>query len=430
MYQQQIIAQTRPQPFGHLILWLTVLLLISAGVWAYHAELDEVTRGYGRVIPSGHVQIVQNLEGGIIAELNVQAGDVVERGQVLLRIDDTRFASSYRESQLKVADLAARLARLQAEAEGKTFTLPDTLTDTEQQAAFARELSLSQSRANTLQATLDILQQQKQQKELEVKELKTRQTQLESSYQLARKELNITEPLVKKGVMSEIELLRLQREVNTLRGDLNTVKASIPRAQAGVQEVNEKIEEARLYFRNQALQALNELQLEASQLDESSETLKDRVTRTAVRSPVHGTIKQVKVNTIGGVVQPGMDLVEIVPLEETLLVEARLRPADIAFLHPGLSAVVKLTAYDFAIYGGLSAQLAHISADSLLDERNEPYFLIQVRTTRNYLGSEKKPLPIMPGMTAQVDILTGKKTVWNYLLKPINKAWHNALTER
>lgn len=429
MYQQRVIADTRPRPLGHLILWSTLLFFLAAGMWAYHAELDEVTRGQGRVIPSSHVQIVQNLEGGIIAELNAKAGDIVEKDQVLLRIDDTRFASSYRESQLKAADLEARLARLQAESQGKTFSLAKNL-NTEQKIAFQRELTLYQSSQQTLQANLAILQQQKQQRQLEIKELNSRRSQLQNSHQLAKKELNITEPLVKKGLMSEVDLLRLQREVSTLRGDLDTVSNSIPRVKAGVEEVEQKIKETRLLFQNKALQELNELQLESSQLTESSETLKDQVVRTAVRSPMRGTVKQVKITTVGGVVQPGMDLVEIVPLEDNLLVEARLRPADIAFLRPGLAAVVKLTAYDFSIYGGLKATLEQISADSLLDERGEPYFLIRVRTERNYLGTAEQPLPISSGMIAQVDILTGKKTVWAYLLKPINRAWHNALQER
>ncbi|OUD14391.1 HlyD family type I secretion periplasmic adaptor subunit [Thioflexithrix psekupsensis] len=429
MYQKRVIQHTRPSYYSHLILWMSLLLMTLISVWAYHAELDEVTRGYGRVIPSSHLQVVQNLEGGIIAELNVKAGDIVEKDQVLLRIDDTRFASSYRESQLKAVDLEARLARLQAESQEKKFTIPKSL-NAEQKIAFEREYQLYQSRQQTLQANLDVLNQQKQQRELEVKELKTRRTQIQNNQKLIQKELNITEPLVKKGVMSEIDLLRLQRENTTLRGDLETINASIPRVEAGVREVVQKIVEARSNFRNQAVRELNELQLEASQLSESSETLKDRVVRTAVRSPVRGTVKQVKMTTIGGVVQPGMDLVEIVPLEDSLLVEARVRPADIAFLRPGLAAMVKLTAYDFSIYGGLTAHLEHISADSLLDERGDSYFLIRVRTEKNYLNHLQQSLPIMPGMTAQVDILTGKKTVWSYLLKPIHRAWHNALQER
>ncbi|EIJ41421.1 type I secretion membrane fusion protein, HlyD family [Beggiatoa alba B18LD] len=420
---------TQPSTSTHLILWLSALFLLLAGIWANYAELDEVTRGMGKVIPSSQVQIVQNLEGGIISELPVKAGDIVEKGQILLRIDDTRFSSSYRENNVGIAELQAKIARLSAEAEGKPFALPAKIPE-EQQSFFKNELALANSRQQALQANIDILLQQKRQKTQEINELKSKLTQLQQSYELAKKELNITEPLVKKGVMSEVELLRLQREATDLKGNAESIRLSIPRAETAVDEIERKIKELTATFRAGALAELNDNKAELAKNTESGLALQDRVTRTLVRSPVKGTIKRVKVTTIGGVVQPGMDLVEIVPLEDTLLIEAQIRPSDIAFLHPGQPAMIKFTAYDFSIFGGLSATLEHISADTIMNERNEAFFLIQLRTTQNFLKNGDKNLPIITGMTANVDILTGKKTLLNYLLKPIKKVHDEALRER
>lgn len=429
MREYQVLIQQDRAIFGHLIIWFSLLFFIVAGIWANYAMLDEVTRGAGKVIPSSHIQVVQNLEGGIVSELLVKAGDVVEQGQILLRIDDTRFASSFRESQVKVQGLQAKIARLTAESQGVAFQIPKDLP-AEQRDVFQNEFSLAQSRQKEVQATLNILQQQKNQKQHEIGELRSKVGQLQRSYELVLKELRLTEPLVKKGLASEVELLRLQRQVSELKGGLDSTRLSIPRAESSVSETDRKMEELGVNFRTNAISELNDNKAELSRITQSNFALEDRVTRTAVRSPVRGTIKQVKVTTVGGVVQPGMDLIEIVPLEDKLLIEAQIRPADIAFLHPNQPAMVKLTAYDFSIFGGLPAHLEHISADSITNERGESFFLIRVRTERKYLGAEDKPLPIMSGMTASVDILTGKKSLLDYLLKPIKKAHDQALRER
>jgi len=403
MREYKYLLDSSPPKFSHLILWITVLFVATAGVWAHYSTLDEVTRGNGKVIPSRHVQIVQNLEGGIISEINVKEGDIVKKGQVLLRIDDTRFSASMRESQVTSAAMEAKIARLTAETQGKPFKLPRRLKKSQRELFFS-ERALTQSRQKELQANINILIQQKNQKRHEINELKSRQRQLQHSYNLAQRELKITVPLVKKGVMSEVELLRLQREASTLKAELESTRLSIPRAKAAIAEAERKIEELKISFRTSALAELNEIKAELSRISESKRALEDRVRRTAVRSPVKGTVKQLKVNTIGGVVQPGSDLIEIVPLEDTLLMEAQIRPSDIAFLHPGQKAMVKFTAYDFSIFGGLKASLEHISADTIINERGEPFFLIRLRTDRNYLGSIESPLPIIAGMTVNVDI--------------------------
>ena len=250
------------------------------------------------------------------------------------------------------------------------------------------------------------------------------------SYALLKQELDMSEPLAAEGAISEVEILRLKRSTNDLRGELEATRLAIPRIQSELEEMHNKIEDLDISFRTQARSELNELQAELSGVEETLHSQEDRVTRTVVRSPVRGEVKQIKVSTIGGVIQPGMDLLEIVPLEGTLLVEAHVRPADIAFLRPDQDAQVKLTAYDYAIYGGIPAKLEHISADTITDERGDSFFLIRVRTDRNYLGPAENPLKIIAGMTAVVDVMTGKKTVLDYLLKPVLRAREMALREK
>ncbi|RKZ81512.1 MAG: HlyD family type I secretion periplasmic adaptor subunit, partial [Candidatus Parabeggiatoa sp. nov. 1] len=396
MREYKYLLDSGPPRFSHLILWMTVLFFITAGFWAHYSTLDEVTRGNGKVIPSRHVQVVQNLEGGIVSEILVKEGDIVEQSQVLLRIDDTRFAASMRESQVTSSAMEAKIARLTAEARGRSFRLPRKLTKSKREL-FINERTLTQSRQKELQASINVLNQQKNQSKHEINKLKSKQRQMQHSYDLAQRELTITEPLVKKGVMSEVELLRLQRDASAIMTELENARLSIPRAKAAIAEADRKIEELKIGFRTRALTELNDIKAELSRISESKQALEDRVTRTAVRSPVKGTVKQVKVTTIGGVIQPGMDLIEIVPLEDTLLIEAEIRPSDIAFLHPGQEARVKFTAYDFSIFGGLKASLEHISADTIINERGEPFFQIRLRTEHSQLGTKEKPLPIIAG---------------------------------
>jgi len=414
---------------GRFILWGTIIFLALAIIWADRAELDEVTRGEGKVIPSRQIQVIQNLEGGIISELLVQEGDIVNIGQPLIKIDDVRFSSSFRESRMRLLALQAKAGRLKAEAADKPFEPSDALKK-ERPEVVRRELELYQSRQQQQSATINILQQQIRQRRQELSELAARKSQLRTNHELANRELELTRPLVAQGAISEVEVLRLERTVNELKGDLDSTTYAIPKAQSKHEEAQRKVEEVKLTYLNEVRGELNEVQSEISGLTESNLALADRVRRTIVRSQVKGQVNRLLVNTVGGVIQPGMDLVEVVPIEDSLLVEARIRPSDIGFLHPGQKAVVKFSAYDFAIYGGLEAKLEYISADSLTDEQGDPYYLVKVRTKKNYLGDDKDPLAIIPGMMAGVDILTGKKTVLEYLLKPVLRAKEYALRER
>jgi adhesin transport system membrane fusion protein len=418
-----------PRGFAHLLLLVIVAFFVTALAWASWAELDEVTRGEGKVIPSSQVQVVQNLEGGIVAELLVREGAIVERGQVLVRIDDVRAASHLRESRTRHLALLGALGRLQAEVEETALAFaPEVLA--EAPGIAQNERALYSARKEALQSELEVLRSQATQRRQELSELTTRLGQLERSYALAAEELEITEPLAASRVISKVQLLRLKRQVNDLAGELEAAHLAVPRIEAALEEADRRVEERYLGFRAEAQRELNAVQAEAAAMQEAMAAEADMVSRTEVRSPVRGTVKQLFVNTVGGVIQPGEDLIEIVPLEDNLLVEARVRPPDIAFLHPGQPAVVKVTAYDFAIYGGLNAVVEDISADTITDERGESFYRVRVRTDDGALHGADEPLPIIPGMTTQVDILTGEKTVLDYLLKPILRARDRALRER
>jgi adhesin transport system membrane fusion protein len=322
---------------------------------------------------------------------------------------------------------------LSAEAGSSAFVAPAAL---EGKAArlVAEERALYASRQKQLDANEVVLRQQAEQRGLELNEKKAKEAQLTQSLDLVERELAMTRPLVKEGVVSPVDVLRLERQASDLKGERDAARISIPRLEAAQEEVRKKIDELRAHFRAEANEELNKARAEQSALSAANTALDDRVKRTAVRAPVAGIVKRLKVNTVGGVVQPGQDLLEIVPLADTLLVEARVRPADIAFLRVGQDALVKLTAYDYSIYGGFRATLEHISADTLTTEapgeRPESFYQIRVRTKDKVPQSGGRPLPILPGMVATVDIQTGKRSVLHYLLKPIIKTKDMALRER
>ena len=433
MSETSAAAMRAAHPRAHWILLASLAFVVVALVWAGMAEIDEITVGQGQVIPSSKVQIVQNLEGGIVAEILAEPGQVVNRGQPLMRIDDTRFPSSYREGEAKDSALRTRIARLEAEASLRPFAPPpDLVRDNPELVQQERELF--ESRGRDFAAGLAVLQRQAEQRKQELAETQARDTQLQQSYDFVLQELAMTRPAAEKGVISKVELVRLERQANDLSGELEVARLRVPRLMAAEREVREKTEQYVAEFRSAASRELSEARANQSMVSASNVALVDRLARTIVRAPVAGTIKQVKVTTVGGVVQPGMDLIEIVPLDDTLLVEARVRPRDIAFLRPGLDAMVKLSAYDFSIYGGLAGRVEHISADAIVDDRPgvtpESYYLVRVRTSQGSHGAGKGKLRVIPGMQATVDIRTGRRTVLQYLLKPMLRAKENALRER
>jgi adhesin transport system membrane fusion protein len=475
-------------PLPHLSLITITTFITIALVWASFATVEEVTSGFGKVIPSGHVQVIQNLEGGILSKLVAREGQIVKKDQILLRIDDTSASATYRDYETHRAALVAGITRLEAEAENKPLVFPQDLR--KKFADMIRtERNLYQSRKETLAASLKSLRDsyaaafkeyqglqgtvtrlaaeaegktprfpadlRKQQPLLVQAEMALyrarRKTLLENigstrrSLDLKLKELKLNKPLVAKGIVSEIEALRLEREVNDLRGqiaekensyrqraaqELSEKKGELLRLQRQTTDLKARIDDRVNQFRTAAREDLNIKNAELARLEEAMVSTQDRVRRTVVRSPVRGTVKKVYVNTIGGVIKPGMDILEIVPLDDTLVVEAKIKPTDIAFISPQQKATVKITAYDYSTYGGLDGLVEHISADTITEDSGEAYYLVRVRTEKNHILKDGKPLPIIPGMTASVDILTGKRTILQYLVNPFLKVRHSALRER
>ncbi len=409
------------------------VLLKSLGIafalfvmWAAVAQIDEVTRGEGKVIPSRQVQVLQSLDGGFVSEILVREGEIVQPEQMLLRIDETRFVSSVKESRVQYLALAAKAARLRALTEGKPLDMPAEVIKEDPRTA-EEERRLYESRREELDAQVTIARQQLAQRQQELNELRAKYENAARAYELTSKELSVTKPLINSGAVSEVELLRLERDVARFRGEKDMASAQIGRVQAAITEANRKIQEVELAFRNESGKDLADTMAKLNSLSEGSVALSDKVKRSVLRSPVKGTVKRLLVTTVGGVVQPGKDVIEIVPLEDNLLLEAKVQPRDIAFLRPGQRSVVKFSAYDFSIYGGLEGVLEHIGADTVTDEKGNAFYIVRVRTNKSTLGEN---LPIIPGMVAEVDIITGEKSVLTYLLKPVLRAKARAFSER
>ena len=415
--------------FAYVLSLTIFFLLLSFLFWANQADIDEVTRGLGQVIPSQRVQIIQNLEGGILEEILVGENQIVQKGDVLVRINNTLAASQYRDANNQAIEHEAALLRLTAEVEEKKLIFPEKFADHPQLQQDQK--NIYNSRQKQLSSELNVLKSQQSQKQQEIAEMKGRQKQLRQSLVVAQRQLDIAKPLWKQQLYPEVDYLKLEREVITLKGDIEALQLGLPRMKQAADEAKQRMQQRKAEFRSQALDELSRRRVELKSMQETISAGKDRVTRTDVRSPVRGTTKQINANTIGGVIRPGEPIMEVVPLDDTLLIEARIRPADIAFLHPGQAAMIKITAYDFSIYGGLQGIVEQISADTIQGENEqESFYKVKLRTRTNALTYRGAKLPIIPGMTASIDILTGQKTVLDYLLKPILKAKQNALRER
>lgn len=374
---------------ANFLLFSIVGVIVALIAWAANAKIDEVTKGQGKVIPSSSIQTIQNLEGGIVAEIFIREGSRVEKGEIIVRIDDTLSASSYRENLAKSQAFRAALARLDAEAKQlNEIVFPEALKEIRQDL-IQRETTLFNKRRSDLAEQRGIL---------------------DRSLKLASDELTMTVPLVQKGIVSRVEQLRLEREVNELEGKLKDL-------------IGTRLREA--------MEQYNEIQAQDEELSEMLQGREDRVQRTSVRSPIAGTVNKIYMNTIGGVIQPGEPIADIVPENGTLLVEAKIRPSDIAFISPGQEATLKFSAYDFSIYGGLKGTVENISADTIQDEVDkEHYYMIKVRNDLGKLVKDGHELPLIPGMVVEVDVLTGQRTVLQYLTKPFHRMRFNALRER
>lgn len=419
------VGTQRAQKLVRSALLVVVLLII----WASFAKVDEVTKGEAKVIPSKQLQVIQSLDGGVVSEILVKEGQVVEAGQLLLKIDETRATSGVRESAAQVFSLRVKLARLKALSGGTAFSPPVPRDgDLEEARIVEEERQLYDARRSELSALVGISEQQLAQRRQEQAEARARRDSAARSMELAQQELNKTRPLLATGAVSEVDVLRLDREVSRARGEMEQASAQIARTGAGMAEAGRKIQETDLAFRNEARKELSEVLGKLNALNEGAVALADKVDKSQVKSPVRGRVQRLLANTVGGVVTPGKDILEIVPLDDALVLEAKVQPRDIAFIHPGQAATVKFTAYDFGIYGGLDAIVENISPDTVTDERGQnTFYVVRVRTKQANFSDK---MPIIPGMTAEVDVLTGKKTVMAYLLKPVLKAHSHALRER
>jgi len=405
------------------VIALIIFLLI---VWAAFAPLDEVARGEGKVIPSSQLQVIQSYDGGVVQEVLVHEGQVVEKGDLLLRIDPTRFISTFRENRAEYVSLQARAARLQALTSSTPLVFADDLL-ADAPDIVNHERNLYESNRKELDEQISIARSQLDQRSEELNEVRAKLTQVTRALELASQELKVTKPLLASGAISEVEVLRLEGEVSKAQGDRAQALSQESRLLLAVQESEGKLRETELLASNKWRNELSEVLSKIASLSETSTGLADKIKYAEIRSPVRGTVQRVFTNTVGGVVQPGHEVVEMVPLDDQLLIEAKVSPKDIAFLHPGQEAIVKFTAYDFVIYGGLRGKVEHISPDTITDEKERTFYIVRVRTER---AGFNPTLPIMPGMMTQVDVLTGKKTVLAYLLKPVLRAQQNAMTER
>lgn len=405
------------------IIFLSILMFL---LWSHFTQLDILVKGDAKVVPSSRLQVLQSLDGGIVKQIMVREGDTVKAGQPLLQVDSTRFVSSVRENQAQNVALAARAERLNALLENRSFVMPKH-PNQEQQLVYSQEQRYFETAKFEIQTQVSIARQQLSQRQQELGEIKAKRDQAKQLLESSRYELGITKPLLKSGAVSEVDLLRLERDVAKNEGEIAQATAQISRIEAAIVEATRKIEQVELEARNNLRKDLSETMAKLNALKAGSVGLEDKVTQSIIRSPMNGLVKRLLINTVGGVITPGKDIVEVVPSDEALLLEARVTPRDIAFIRVGQRANIKFTAYDFSIYGGMEAGVDSVGADSITDEKGNTYFIVKLHTLTQKFHDD---LPVIPGMQAEVDILTGKKSVLGYLMKPILRAKQVALTER
>lgn len=438
IYTSYANSNEKPSNVSKIIFLLISGIFIIFLTWAAIAEIDELARGNGKVIPTDKVQTVQSLDGGIISEIFVKEGDTVKFDDPLMKIDTTRFQATLEESRQEYLSLLALKTRLEIESViDIEKDVPELKFDEKVMNDSSRydnnEKLLFENRFRELKSSIDVLHNQEKQKVQELREIESTIKKLTDSLGFIEEQRKTIRKLVERGIKSNYDLLDIEKEYNQTKGDLQTAKLSISRSNFAILEAQNKIQEKLNTFKSEAS---NELQKTVAQINRFEAKLvgdRDKVAKTTITSPVDGIIKQLNFNTIGGVVQSGVDLIEIVPLSDALVVEAKIDPKDIAFINPSQKAIIKITAYDFSKYGGLEGKIVEISADTIVDKESKEgksYYRVLVKTDKNYLERKGKELPIIPGMVATVDIVTGKKTILDFILKPILKVKQDSLHER
>lgn len=423
----------RPPLFARLALAVIILLIGSFVAWSAVTEIDEITRGDGKVIPVSKTQIVQSTEPGVVQEIAVQVGQVVSKGDLIIRLDDTSTTASLGESVARSRALQTQIARLEIEMAGdfkSDLDCPEAIAKTSPQIC-ENENQLLRARRDNFRNKLSVLEERRQQRMKELDEAHANISRLEENLKIAQREEDLIAPMAKRKLVAQTDLIRVQKELTEVTGQLQLAKESIDRIKAAISEASLQVDELGLQLQQEALAEKTQALSELSVIEETIRGASDRVARTDIRSPVDGVINTLDVNTIGAYVQPGSVIGGVVPTSETLLVEARISPRDIAFVRPGQPALVKISAYDFSIYGGIEGEVSNITADSLVDQNSgETFYQVRVKTAKSELVKDGRTYAIIPGMIASVDIMTGHKTILHYLLKPINKAKDEALRER
>jgi len=424
----QAVLQIRPKKL-HFILWFWFFTVVLFLVWASFTSIDEITRGSGEVVPSGENQIVQNLEGGIVEEILVKEGQIVKKDQILIKINNKKSESTYETNTLKTEALKAKIIRLKAQANNNKF-IYDKNINKKVLDLYKNEKSLFKSNLQQVHAKKQILQNQLKQKYNSIKDARSQKSTAARSLNMINQELKMIAPMVQKGLSSRMDLLALKREKNNISQKYTSAKIAEPKLQAEVSEIKNKIDEVDYIFQSKSKEQLSEAMASLHGADASTDALKDQVSRTYVRSPMNGIIQKLYVHTVSGVVKPAQDLVEIVPVDHQLILEVKIKPSDIAFVHEGIEAIVKFSAFDFSIYGGLKGHVIQMNPDTIKDKEGNQFYLIRIKTNKNNFEHNGIKMKIIPGMTVSVDILTGKKTVMDYILKPIIKAKQYTFTER
>ena len=410
-----------------ILLYLIAASVIIFFIWAATTQVEEIARGEGVVIPSGQNKVVQNLEGGVIANIAVSEGDIVKKGDILLQISNQDSQSKVAATQTQKLSLEAKKMRLQAQAASKEFAITTDYDATLNHFLQAQK-SLYNKRIQALESQISALKQQYREKKAKKQDAKQQITHMQSSIELLNKEIAMLQPLVQEGIKSQIDLYKLQRELSQKKQQLQTTIISIDIIDAQMQEIQDTIAQTQQEFAADSLQELNEVNAKIQQLQSVQKAQKDRVSRTLVRAPEDGIVQSLFVNTIGGAVKPAQDLVEIVPVDENLIVEVKVKPADIGFIHHNQKALVRFSAYDFAIYGGVEAKVVSISPDTIKQD-SETYYLLRVQTDTDKIHKGGKDLRIIPGMVSDVDIIVGEKTVLAYLMHPILRTLRYSFSE-
>ncbi len=420
---------SHPVPTWRIVAWPVMILMISMMAWAFFAELEEFTIVSGEIVPLGKVKVVQHLEGGIIEALFVKDGDLVEEGQPLLQLDLGSGGTNIEELQIRLDSARLTAARLKAEATGNPLEFPSDAAE-RRPGMVTGERQTYEARISELDSSLSILKEQVKQKELEVDEYDSQREAISKNLKIAKERFKISESLLSEGLTARIEHLELEAAVESLEGELSNLMSTIPRVRAAIAEAEQRVTEAERRFRREAKEELGDTQKNIARVSELLSQANQQGVRAEIKSPTTGYVQNMVYNSVGGVVRAGEPIMEIVPTGELLVVQARLNPTDRGYVELGQRAVVKISTYDFARYGGLEGTVVQLAPDSSTDENGQPYFRVIIETERSYLGAKEGDLPITPGMQASADIRTGTRSVMEYMVKPVLKLKHEAFRER